>query len=195
MRKNLIKILILLFTFLQGLTSYSYAVNKSHSGTGVVLSQGNFSIYEGIVSKINTNNREWTLISSDGQTIFKAPPDLKNFQQVQVGDRVQVSLEIFVTIEKLSKNSAIRTKTLDSSQVSSSESSKPEKTITRKTTIESQILSKNSEEHFVVIKNINDEQEKIQINKASFLRKLKVGDTIKVSYQDQMKAIISSGKP
>ncbi len=195
MRKNLIKILILLFTFLQGLTSYSYAVNKSHSGTGVVLSQGNFSIYDGTVSNINANTRELTLISSDGRTVFKAPPELKNFQQVQVGDRVQVSLEIFVTIEKLSKSSAIRSKTLDSSQVSGSESSKPEKTITRKTTIESQILSKNSEEHFVVIKNINDEQEKIQINKASFLRKLKVGDTIKVSYQDQMKAIISSGKP
>jgi len=195
MRKNLIKISIFLFCFLQGLTSNAFAVNKSLKGTGVVLSQANFSIYEGTVSKININNRELTLISSDGQTIFKAPPDLKNFQQVQVGDKVQVSLEIFVTIEKLSKNSAVRSKTLDSSQTSSSESSKPEKTITRKTTIESQILSKNSEEHFVVIKNINDEQEKIQINKASFLRKLKVGDTIRVSYQDQMKAIISSGKP
>jgi ribosomal protein L19 len=195
MQKNLIKILIFLFCFLQGLTSNAFAVNKSLKGTGVVLSQANFSIYEGTVSKININDRELTLISSDGQTIFKAPPDLKNFQQVQVGDKVQVSLDIFVTIEKLSKNSAVRSKTLDSSQTSSSESSKPEKTITRKTTIESQILSKNSEEHFVVIKNINDEQEKIQINKASFLRKLKVGDTIRVSYQDQMKAIISSGKP
>jgi ribosomal protein L19 len=195
MKNHLIKIIIVSFTFFQGLNSPSYALDKKLSGSGVVLSQGDFSIYEGKVSKINSKNRELTLTNVDGQTVYKAPPEMKNFQQVQVGDQVKVNLEVFVTVEKLSKSSAVRSKTLDSSQAYSPESSKPGKTLTRKTTIESQIISKIDDENYVVIKNINDEEEKIKINKASFFRQLKVGDTIKVSYQDQMKAIVWSNSP
>jgi hypothetical protein len=197
MQKHLIKIVIVFFTLFQAINSASYALDKKLSGSGVVLSQSDFSIYEGKVSKINGKTRELTLTGVDGQTVYKAPPEMKNFQQVQVGDQVKVSLEVFVSVEKLSKSSAIRSKTLDSSQSSNPESSKPGKTITRKTTIESQIISKIDDEYYIVIKNINDEDEKIKINKVSFYRQLKVGDTIKVSYQDQMKAIIwsSNTKP
>jgi ribosomal protein L19 len=185
----------MLLTFVLAGNSHAYAANKPLLGKGVVLTQGEFSIYEGVVSKINTKNRELTLSSPDGQNVFIAPPEMKNFQQVQVGDQVKVSLEIFVTIEKLSKTSAVRSKSLDTSQSSNLESAKPGKTMTRKITIQSQILSKNSEEHYVMIKNTNDEEEKIQVNKASFLRQLNVGDTIKISYQDQIKALISSSNP
>jgi len=195
MQNGLIKSLILLLTIALVANNHSYAANKTLLGKGIVLTQGEFSIYEGTVSKINNKNRELTLTSSDGQTVYKAPPEMKNFQQVQIGDQVKVSLEIFVTIEKLSKTSAVLTKTLDTSQSSNLESAKPEKTMTRKITIESQIISKNSEEHYVVIKNTNDEEEKIQVNKASFLRKLNVGDTIKITYSDQMKALVSSSNP
>jgi hypothetical protein len=195
MQNRLIKSLILLLTIALVANNHSYAANKTLLGKGIVLTQGEFSIYEGTVSKINNKNRELTLTSSDGQTVYKAPPEMKNFQQVQIGDQVKVSLEIFVTIEKLSKTSAVLTKTLDTSQSSNLESAKPEKTMTRKITIESQIISKNSEEHYVVIKNTNDEEEKIQVNKASFLRKLNVGDTIKITYSDQMKALVSSSNP
>jgi len=195
MQNRLIKPLFLLFTFVLAVNCHSYAANKALLGKGIVLTQGEFSIYEGTVSKINDKNRELTLTSSDGQTIFTAPPEMKNFQQVQVGDQVKVSLEIFVTIEKLSKTSEVRSKTLDTSQSSNLESAKPGKTMTRKLTIESQILSKNSEEHYVVIRNTNDEEETIQVNKASFLRKLNVGDTIKISYSDQIKALVSSSNP
>jgi hypothetical protein len=195
MQNRLIKSLILLLTIALVANNHSYAANKTLLGKGIVLTQGEFSIYEGTVSKINNKNRELTLTSSDGQTVYKAPPEMKNFQQVQIGDQVKVSLEIFVTIEKLSKTSAVLTKTLDTSQSSNLESAKPEKTMTRKIAIESQIISKNSEEHYVVIKNTNDEEEKIQVNKASFLRKLNVGDTIKITYSDQMKALVSSSNP
>jgi hypothetical protein len=195
MQNGLIKSLILLLTIALVANNHSYAANKTLLGKGIVLTQGEFSIYEGTVSKINNKNRELTLTSSDGQTVYKAPPEMKNFQQVQIGDQVKVSLEIFVTIEKLSKTSAVLTKTLDTSQSSNLESAKPEKTMTRKITIESQIISKSSEEHYVVIKNTNDEEEKIQVNKASFLRKLNVGDTIKITYSDQMKALVSSSNP
>ncbi len=195
MQNSLIKSLIMLLTFVLAGNSHAYAANKPLLGKGVVLTQGEFSIYEGVVSKINTKNRELTLSSPDGQNVFIAPPEMKNFQQVQVGDQVKVSLEIFVTIEKLSKTSAVRSKSLDTSQSSNLESAKPGKTMTRKITIQSQILSKNSEEHYVMIKNTNDEEEKIQVNKASFLRQLNVGDTIKISYQDQIKALISSSNP
>ena len=194
MQNRLIKSLILLLTIALVANNHSYAANKTLLGKGIVLTQGEFSIYEGTVSKIN-NNRELTLTSSDGQTVYKAPPEMKNFQQVQIGDQVKVSLEIFVTIEKLSKTSAVLTKTLDTSQSSNLESAKPEKTMTRKIAIESQIISKNTEEHYVVIKNTNGEEEKIQVNKASFLRKLNVGDTIKITYSDQMKALVSSSNP
>jgi hypothetical protein len=195
MQNHLIKFVILLFSLVLGLYSHSYAANNPFLGKGIVLTQGEFSIYKGTVSKINNINRELTLTSSDGQTVFIAPPEMKNFQQVQVGDQVKVSLEIFVTIEKLSKTSAVRTKTLDTSQSSNLDSSKPGKTMSRKITIESQIISKNSEEYYVVIKNTNDEEEKIQVNKSSFLRKLNVGDTIKISYSDQIKALVSSSNP
>ncbi|WP_108645728.1 hypothetical protein [Polynucleobacter rarus] len=195
MQNRLIKSLILLLTIALVANNHSYAANKTLLGKGIVLTQGEFSIYEGTVSKINNNNRELTLTSSDGQTVYKAPPEMKNFQQVQIGDQVKVSLEIFVTIEKLSKTSAVLTKTLDTSQSSNLESAKPEKTMTRKIAIESQIISKNTEEHYVVIKNTNGEEEKIQVNKASFLRKLNVGDTIKITYSDQMKALVSSSNP
>ena len=195
MQNSLIKSLIILLTFVLAGNSHAYAANKPLLGKGVVLKQGEFSIYDGVVSKINTKNRELTLSSPDGQNVFIAPPEMKNFQQVQVGDQVKVTLEIFVTIEKLSKTSAVRSKSLDTSQSSNLESAKPGKTMTRKITIESQILSKNSEEHYVMIKNTNDEEEKIQVNKASFLRQLNVGDTIKISYQDQIKALISSSNP
>jgi hypothetical protein len=195
MQNGLIKSLILLLTIALVANNHSYAANKTLLGKGIVLTQGEFSIYEGTVSKINNKNRELTLTSSDGQTVYKAPPEMKNFQQVQIGDQVKVSLEIFVTIEKLSKTSAVLTKTLDTLQSSNLESAKPEKTMTRKIAIESQIISKNTEEHYVVIKNTNDEEEKIQVNKASFLRKLNVGDTIKITYSDQMKALVSSSNP
>jgi len=58
MQKHLIKIVIVLFTLFQALNSASYALDKKLSGSGVVLSQSDFSIYEGKVSKINGKTRE-----------------------------------------------------------------------------------------------------------------------------------------
>ncbi len=170
----------------------SNAYAKQPSGNGILLNQGNFSIYEGSVIEINPQARELTLKSIDGLTVFKAPQDMKNFDQIQIKDEVKVTLEVSVTIEKLPKSSSIRSKTLDTSQTINPDTAKPGKVISRKMSIESQILSKNREERYVVIKNLNDEDEKIQITRSSFFKQLKVGDTIKVSYDDRMKAIVSS---
>ncbi|SMC51857.1 hypothetical protein [Polynucleobacter kasalickyi] len=170
----------------------SNAYAKQPSGNGILLNQGNFSIYEGSVIEINPQARELTLKSIDGLTVFKAPQDMKNFDRIQIKDEVKVTLEVSVTIEKLPKSSSIRSKTLDTSQTINPDTAKPGKVISRKMSIESQILSKNREERYVVIKNLNYEDEKIQITRSSFFKQLKVGDTIKVSYDDRMKAIVSS---
>jgi hypothetical protein len=180
------------FTTFLFLIPFQVVSAKSTVGSGLLLKQGNFSVYEGSVIEIKPQSRELILKSVDGMTTFKAPVEMKNFDQVQIRDDVKVTLEVSVTIEKLAKNSSIRTKTLDTAQTVNPDTEKPGKVISRKTSIESQILSKNREERYVVIKNLNDEEEKIQIAKSKFFNQLKVGDSIKVSYFDQMKAIVSS---
>lgn len=191
MRNQINLFILTLFTVIF-FVPLGYASSKYPIGSGLVLNQGNFSIYEGSVMEIQQQNRQLKLKSIDGITNFTAPPEMKNFDQIQVGDDVKVSLEISVTIEKLPKSTSIRSKTLDTAQTINPETTKPGKTISRKTSIESQVLSKNRAERFIVIKNLNDEEEKIQIAKSSFLKQLKVGDTIKVTYYDRMNAIVSS---
>lgn len=186
MQKFILSFLILL------ISNYVFASSKNSSSNGYLLKDANFSIYEGTVTKINPKTRELSLKSVDGEVVYKAPHEMKNFPQVQIGDEIKVTFEVSVHVEKLPNGSQIRTKTLDTSNTSAPVGAKPAQTMTRKTSIEAPVIGKNEVEKYVVIKNLNDEEEKIHINQMSFLKHIKVGDALKISYFDKMKSIVSS---
>ncbi len=93
--------LSLLTASLLGLSSlamaqYDYPVDKPVAGA---LAGERGQIYSGIVTKIDPKNRVVTFKSKEGELDIVAGPEVKNFAQIKVGDRLDVQYALAVAIE------------------------------------------------------------------------------------------------
>jgi len=193
-------IAMMLAVFFAGTT----AVNaQSPSATGAAkpvvidaaVTDNVYQLYEGEVVKVDKKTRTITFKNKEGESKFVAGPDIKNFDQIKKGDRVNVNYELAVAIELIkTKSDGVRSKTETNTVTKSKSTEKPSETITNKTTIIADIIEVNREKKLVSVKGPSGKITTITVKNPALLADVQVGEQVKVIYFDAMAASITTPK-
>jgi lipopolysaccharide export LptBFGC system permease protein LptF len=193
-------IAMMLAVFFAGTT----AVNaQSPSATGAAkpvvidaaVTDNVYQLYEGEVVKVDKKTRTITFKNKEGESKFVAGPDIKNFDQIKKGDRVNVNYELAVAIELIkTKSDGVRSKTETNTVTKSKSTEKPSETITNKTTIIADIVEVNREKKLVSVKGPSGKITTVTVKNPALLADVQVGEQVKVIYFDAMAASITTPK-
>lgn len=193
-------IAMMLAVFFAGTT----AVNaQSPSATGAAkpvvidaaVTDNIYQLYEGEVVKVDKKTRTITFKNKEGESKFVAGPDIKNFDQIKKGDRVNVNYELAVAIELIkTKSDGVRSKTETNTVTKSKSTEKPSETITNKTTIIADIVEVNREKKLVSVKGPSGKITTVTVKNPALLADVQVGEQVKVIYFDAMAASITTPK-
>jgi hypothetical protein len=124
------------------------AQNKPVDTTGpkpmvidAALTDNRYQLYEGEVLKTDPKTRTITFKNKEGESKFVAGPEITNFAQIKIGDRVNVTYETAVAIELIkTKSTGIRSKVETSTVTNSKPNEKPSEVIANTTTIIADIV-------------------------------------------------------
>lgn len=193
-------IAMMLAVFFAGTT----AVNaQSPSATGAAkpvvidaaVTDNVYQLYEGEVVKVDKKTRTITFKNKEGESKFVAGPDIKNFDQIKKGDRVNVNYELAVAIELIkTKSDGVRSKAETNTVTKSKSTEKPSETITNKTTIIADIVEVNREKKLVSVKGPSGKITTVTVKNPALLADVQVGEQVKVIYFDAMAASITTPK-
>lgn len=154
-----------------------------------------YQLYEGEVVKVDKKTRTITFKNKEGESKFVAGPDIKNFDQIKKGDRVNVNYELAVAIELIkTKSDGVRSKTETNTVTKSKSTEKPSETITNKTTIIADIVEVNREKKLVSVKGPSGKITTVTVKNPALLADVQVGEQVKVIYFDAMAASITTPK-
>jgi len=154
-----------------------------------------FQLYEGTVTKIDKKTRTIFFQNNDGESKFIAGPEIKNFDQIKKGDRLNVSYELAVAIELIkTKSDGIRSKVETSSEATSKPGEKPARTITNTTTIIADIIAVDRAKKLVSVKGPSGKVTVVTVKNPQLLADANVGEQVKVIYFDAMAASITTPK-
>jgi hypothetical protein len=154
-----------------------------------------FQLYEGTVTKIDKKTRTIFFKNNEGESKFIAGPEIKNFDQIKKGDRLNVTYELAVAIELIkTKSDGIRSKVETSSEVASKPGEKPTRTITNTTTIIADIVDVDRAKKLVSVKGPSGKVTVVTVRNPQLLADVKVGEQVKVIYFDAMAASITPPK-
>lgn len=149
-----------------------------------------YQLVDAVVTKIDTKTRTVTLRDKDGAlTNFVAGPEIKNFPQIKVGDRLTVTHELAVAIELVKvNNQGVRSEVQTSSQTSAPLGSKPASVISNTTTIIANVVAIDRQKMTVTIKGPKGKNDTYRVKSASLLKDIAVNDEVKIVLYDAMAA-------
>jgi hypothetical protein len=178
------------------------AQNKPVETTGskpmvidAALTDNRYQLYEGEVLKTDPKTRTITFKNKEGESKFVAGPEITNFAQIKVGDRVNVTYETAVAIELIkTKSTGIRSKVETSSVTNSKPNEKPSELIANTTTIIADIVGVDRDKKLVSVKGPSGKVTTVTVKNPALLADVAVGEQVKVVYFDAMAASITTPK-
>lgn len=178
------------------------AQNKPVDTTGpkpmvidAALTDNRYQLYEGEVLKTDPKTRTITFKNKEGESKFVAGPEITNFAQIKIGDRVNVTYETAVAIELIkTKSTGIRSKVETSSVTNSKPNEKPSELIANTTTIIADIVGVDRDKKLVSVKGPSGKVTTVTVKNPALLADVAVGEQVKVVYFDAMAASITAPK-
>lgn len=159
------------------------------------LTDNRYQLYEGEVLKTDPKTRTITFKNKEGESKFVAGPEITNFAQIKVGDRVNVTYETAVAIELIkTKSTGIRSKVETSSVTNSKPNEKPSELIANTTMIIADIVGVDRDKKLVSVKGPSGKVTTITVKNPALLADVAVGEQVKVVYFDAMAASITAPK-
>lgn len=154
-----------------------------------------FQLYEGTVTKIDKKTRTIFFKNNEGESKFIAGPEIKSFDQIKVGDRLNVTYELAVAIELIkTKSDGVRSKVETASEITSKPGEKPARTITNTTTIIADIVAVDRAKKLVSVKGPSGKVTVVTVKNPQLLADVNVGEQVRVIYFDAMAASITPPK-
>jgi hypothetical protein len=178
------------------------AQNKPVETTGskpmvidAALTDNRYQLYEGEVLKTDPKTRTITFKNKEGESKFVAGPEISNFAQIKIGDRVNVTYETAVAIELIkTKSTGIRSKVETSTVTNSKPNEKPSEIIANTTTIIADIVGVDRDKKLVSVKGPSGKVTTVTVKNPALLADVAVGEQVKVVYFDAMAASITTPK-
>jgi hypothetical protein len=159
------------------------------------LTDNRYQLYEGEVLKTDPKTRTITFKNKEGESKFVAGPEISNFAQIKIGDRVNVTYETAVAIELIkTKSTGIRSKVETSSVTNSKPNEKPSELIANTTTIIADIVGVDRDKKLVSVKGPSGKVTTVTVKNPALLADVAVGEQVKVVYFDAMAASITTPK-
>ena len=159
------------------------------------LTDNRYQLYEGEVLKTDPKTRTITFKNKEGESKFVAGPEISNFAQIKIGDRVNVTYETAVAIELIkTKSTGIRSKVETSSVTNSKPNEKPSELIANTTTIIADIVGVDRDKKLVSVKGPSGKVTTVTVKNPALLADVAVGEQVKVVYFDAMAASITAPK-
>ncbi len=152
-------------------------------------------IYSGIVTKIDTKNRVVTFKSKDGELDIVAGPEVKNFAQIKVGDRLDVQYALAVAIELVkTKNNDVRGREVTSDTQTAPAGNKPGmvKTTIVKTT--ASVVAIDQKNQIVTLKGPKGNVVDVKVENPALLKGITTKDQVFVTYAEAVAAVVSTPK-
>jgi hypothetical protein len=150
---------------------------------------------KGEVLKTDPKTRTITFKNKEGESKFVAGPEITNFAQIKVGDRVNVTYETAVAIELIkTKSTGIRSKVETSSVTNSKPNEKPSELIANTTTIIADIVGVDRDKKLVSVKGPSGKVTTVTVKNPALLADVAVGEQVKVVYFDAMAALYYGAK-
>ena len=156
-----------------------------------------YQLVDAVVTKVDSKTRTVTLKDKDGTvTNFVAGPEIKNFPQIKVGDRLTVTHELAVVIELLKvNNQGIRSEVQTTSQTSAPLGSKPASVISNTTTIIATVIGIDRQKLTISVKGPKGKPDIYRIKNAALLKDIAVTDEVKIVLYDAMAASFTAPAP
>ncbi|NCZ84935.1 MAG: hypothetical protein EBY94_04590 [Burkholderiaceae bacterium] len=156
-----------------------------------------YQLVDAVVTKVDSKTRTVTLKDKDGTvTNFVAGPEIKNFPQIKVGDRLTVTHELAVVIELLKvNNQGIRSEVQTTSQTSAPLGSKPASVISNTTTIIATVIGIDRQKLTISVKGPKSKPDIYRIKNAALLKDIAVNDEVKIVLYDAMAASFTAPAP
>ena len=156
-----------------------------------------YQLVDAVVTKVDSKTRTVTLKDKDGTvTNFVAGPEIKNFPQIKVGDRLTVTHELAVVIELLKvNNQGIRSEVQTTSQTSAPLCSKPASVISNTTTIIATVIGIDRQRLTISVKGPKGKPDIYRIKNAALLKDIAVNDEVKIVLYDAMAASFTAPAP
>jgi len=156
-----------------------------------------YQLVDAVVTKVDSKTRTVTLKDKDGTvTNFVAGPEIKNFPQIKVGDRLTVTHELAVVIELLKvNNQGIRSEVQTTSQTSAPLGSKPASVISNTTTIIATVIGIDRQKLTISVKGPKGKPDIYRIKNAALLKDVAVNDEVKIVLYDAMAASFTAPAP
>ncbi len=154
-----------------------------------------YQLYEGTVTKIDKKSRTIYFKNDEGESKFVAGPEIKNFDQIKKGDRLNVNYELAMAIELIkTKSDGIRSKVETASETTSKPGEKPTRLISNTTTIIADIVAVDRVKKLVSVKGPSGKVTTVIVKNPQLLADVNVGEQVKVVYYDAMAASITTPK-
>jgi len=195
---QLIKIQIkLLAASLLGLSSvvmaqYDYPVDPVVAGA----SAGNRSqIYSAVVTGIDAKNRVMTLNSKEGELDIAAGPEVKNFSQIKVGDRLDVQYVLAEAIELVkTKKNDVRGREVTTDNKGTPSGNKPGmvKPNTVKTT--ASVVAIDQKKQILSLKGPKGNVVDVKVENPALLKGIATKDQVYVTYIEAIAVMVSAPK-
>lgn len=179
------------------LASISYVV-AAPSGSAMVDSKpGAVTVEEsikvtGTIAAIDTETRAVTLVSEDGkQTVITAGPEVRNFDQLKVGDAVSMQFMQALALE-LKKGSTAEVSRVDEDAMARAEpGAAPAGAIGRRVRIVAEVMAVNAETQTVTLRGPKQTID-LKVNDPSQFKNIAVGDRIEAAYIEAIAVSVKS---
>jgi hypothetical protein len=195
MSKN-ISISLLAATLL-GLSTLSVAQTSAPTRTTTAAAVGGErgEIFSAVVTKIDAKNRVVSFKNKDGEVDIVAGPEVKNFAQIKVGDRLDVAYEVAIAIELVkTKNNDIRSRESVSDVKTAPAGSKPGMIKTNAVKTTASVVSIDQKKQMVTLKGPKGNIVEVKVNNPELLKGITTKDQVDVTYLEAIAAVISTPK-
>jgi RNase P/RNase MRP subunit p29 len=147
------------------------------------------------VSKIDKKNRTVSFKNKDGEFNIVAGPAVKNFDQIKVGDILDVRYELAVALELTKvKNPVVLGEQVSSSTATAKAGDKPGMIKTNVITTIAQVVKIDKKKQIVSIKGPKGNVVEVKVKEAALLKDIAVNDQVTAVYTEAVAAVISSPK-
>lgn len=152
-------------------------------------------IFSATVTKIDQKNRVVSFKNKDGELDIVAGPEVKNFAQIKVGDRLDVAYEVAVAIELVkTKNNDIRSRETVSDVKTAPAGAKPGMVQTNAVKTTASVVSIDQKKQIVTLKGPKGNIVEVKVNNPELLKGITTKDQVDVTYLEAIAAVISSPK-
>ena len=150
---------------------------------------------QGKVKSINKKTREVTLVGPQGnQIVLPAGDEVKNFDQIRVGDLVTLTYVQALVVElKKVENSGIRERVESENRVAAKPGEKPAGMIEKTIRVVANVVAVNPKAQTVTLRGAKRTVE-LAVKDPAMLKEVKVGNQVEATYIESVALVVTADK-